>query len=163
MEKRKPVPGSLPLLKAKPDEDKAAPELLPPWWPNSKEGNSSKEGFEQNLQEREQEQNFTELQRARNRVEQMATAVRTDAFNDWVRRCVVTADAPSEWTPARDLYTSYLSHAKGYGRNRTQRAHAQQVLATETTFGRMMTTLFPKTRRTNGIYYPLRIKRGAGT
>jgi hypothetical protein len=157
MEKRKPVPGSLPLPKNRGTEQEAPKPALPPWF------GGDKTDFEENLQEREQEQNFTELQRARNRVEQMATAVRTDAFNDWVRRCVVTADAPSEWTPARDLYTSYLSHAKAYGRNRTQRAHAQQVLATETTFGRMMTTLFPKTRRTNGIYYPLRIKRGAAT
>jgi hypothetical protein len=155
MDKRKPVPGSLPLLKAKPDEDKPAPQrLLPPWF------KGDKEAFAQNLNEREQEQNFTKLQQARKRVEEMATAVRSDSFDSWVRCSVVTAERPNEWTPARELYDSYLRHAKIFGRNRAQKGLAQQVAATETTFGRMMTTLFPKTRRTNGIYYPLRIKQG---
>lgn len=158
MDKRKPVPGSKPLLKANPKENKPAPQILPPWW---KEGGSSKEEFALNVAERGQEQNFTKLQQARKRVEEMATAVRTDAFNSWVECSVVTADTPADWTPARALYDSYLRHAKIFGRNRAQKGLAQQVLATETTFGRMMTTLFPKTRRTNGIYYPLRLKKDA--
>jgi hypothetical protein len=160
MDERKPVPGSLPLLKAKPNENKPAPKRIAPYWPNGTGSMSSKEDFEQNFMELEQELNFTKLQQARKRVEQMATAVRTDAFNSWVRCSVVTAETPAEWTPSRLLYASYLRHAKIFGRNRAQKGLAHQVAATETTFGRMMTTLFQKTRRTNAIYYPLRIKQG---
>ena len=68
-------------------------------------------------------------------LKETATAVRTDAFNDWVRRCLVTAETPADWSPARDLYASYLAHAKAYGQNRTQRGLSARVLATETTWG----------------------------
>lgn len=156
MARRRPVPGSLPLPKDDPGEPFHPAQLADPPWRGG-----DREVFERNLQHREQEQNFTELQQARKEVARWATAVRTDAFDDWVRRCVVEADTPAEWSPARDLYASYLAHATTFGRNRAQKGLAQDVLATLTAWGKMMTTLFPKTRRTHGVYYPLRAKRGA--
>lgn len=109
---------------------------------------------------RERERTFTALQAARAKVEELSDAVRSAAFEDWVCRCVVTAQEPSEWTQARTLYESYLAHAKTYGRTQRQRGLIVQELATETQWGRMMATQFPKKRRTAGLYYPLRIKRG---
>lgn len=78
-----------------------------------------------------------------------------------MRRCVIAAQEPSEWTQARILYESYLQHAKTFGRNRGQRELSVQELATETQWGRMMATMFVKKRRRAGWYYQLRLKRGA--
>jgi hypothetical protein len=106
------------------------------------------------------ERPLTALQKARAKAEKLACAVRSEAFDDWIRRCVVTAPTPSEWTQARALYENYLVHARAYGRNRTEKRLSVQELATETQCGRMMATLFPKKRRSTGWHYPLRCKRG---
>jgi hypothetical protein len=108
----------------------------------------------------ERDQSFTALQAARKKVEEFAGPVRDAAFDDWVRRSVVPAKVPAEWTQARVLYENYLAFARKFGRNRAQRALSIEELATETQWGRMMTTVFPKKRRTAGWYYPLRCKRG---
>ena len=163
----KPRPGSRPLKdRQRSDDDdlqKLSPELrtnietirkaVPPW----EEGNDAPIP---SPDERKRQSNFTKLKAARKKVEKLAQAVRSDAFDDWVSCCVVTAKEPSEWTQARILYESYLRHAKNYGRNRGQRAESVQELATETQWGRMMATLFVKKRRSAGWYYPLRCKRG---
>jgi hypothetical protein len=119
-----------------------------------------KDAFAEDRARRETEANFTNLQKARAKAEELAGAVRDAAFDDWVRRCVVSAQVPGEWTQARMLYASYLDHAQRFGRTRDHRAQSVQSLATETQWGRMMATLFPKKRRTAGLYYPLRCKRG---
>ncbi|MFU3625106.1 hypothetical protein ACM7JP_17870 [Pseudomonas aeruginosa] len=164
----KPRPGSRPLKdRQRSDDDglqKLSPELrtsieairkaVPPW----EEGNDAPIPPPD---ERKRQSNFTKLKAARKKVEELAQAVRSDAFDDWVSCCVVTAKEPSEWTQARILYESYLRHAKSYGRNRGQRAESVQELATETQWGRMMATLFPKKRRRAGFYYQLRLRRGA--
>lgn len=100
------------------------------------------------------------LQQARAKAEELTGAVRSAAFDDWVRRCVVDAQTPSEWTQARTLYESYIAHARRFGDNRAQRSQSVLALATETQWGRMMATLFVKKRRSAGWYYPLRCKRG---
>lgn len=111
-------------------------------------------------QQKKKEKLFTALQRARKAVEEATATFQNAAFDAWVRGCLDDAETPSDWTQARTLYDNYLKHAAAFGRNRAQKGLAQQVLATETTWGRMMSAHFPKTRRTNGMYYPLRIKRG---
>jgi hypothetical protein len=115
---------------------------------------------QQTDRERERDHTFTALQQARAKAEELTGALRSAAFDDWVRRCVVDARTPDEWTQARTLYDSYLAHAKAYGDNRAQRAQSVLALATMTQWGRMMGTLFPKTRRSAGLYYPLRCKGG---
>lgn len=159
----KPRPGSLPLLKY---DAEPTPHLTPaePWWKTpSPEGTEVdpliKEAFEQDIRRRDVEANFTALQKARTRVEELAGAARDAAFDDWVRRCVVSAEIPSEWTQARVLHENYLAHAQRYGRTREQRAQSVLALATETQWGRMMATVFPKKRRASGWYYPLRCKQ----
>lgn len=151
---------------------------LPPWltegdpWCDGNPGQTPRPKWETNdpeeiaawnrlLKRREVEDHFTELQKARAKAEELACAIRSEAFDDWVRRCVVAAELPSEWTQARTLYENYLSHARTYGRNRSQQAESVRELATETTWGRMMATLFQKKRRGSGWHYPLKLKRGA--
>lgn len=102
---------------------------------------------------------FTALTKARAKAEELAGAARDAAFDDWVRRSVVEAKRPDEWTQARVLYENYFTHVQRFGRNRTQRAQSVQVAATETQWGRMMATLFAKRRRASGWFYPLRCKR----
>ncbi len=139
-----------------------AQSAFPPWWSEEeKAAYQRKQLGEQLVERKKKDKPFTDLQRARQKVEQLATAVRTNAFNEWVDCCTAPAKTPDEWTLARELYASYLRHAQAHGRNRMQRGLSQEVLATETAWGRMMGTMFPKTRRTHGVYYPLRIKRGA--
>jgi len=101
------------------------------------------------------------LKTARSRVEALTTFVRDEAFDDWVRRCLVSATEPATWTQAADLYRSYINHAGSYGRNRGDRELAKLALATETRWGKMMTSIFTKQRRTRGWYYPVRLKRGS--
>lgn len=106
--------------------------------------------------------NFKKLKAARTKVLKLGDAVRDEAFDDWVRRCVVMAEQPREWTQASVLYSSYLRQAKDYGFNRGDKRLAKEELATETRWGRMMGSVFPtKRRRRNGFYYPVRLKRGA--
>jgi hypothetical protein len=102
------------------------------------------------------------LKAARKKLQVAATVVRDEAFNDWIGRCVVSAERPDEWSQARDLYESYLRQAKSYGINRGDKRLAKEELATETQWGKMMGSLYPnKKRRRNGWYYPVRLKRGA--
>lgn len=155
---RKPRPGSLPRLKV---DESAEPEPLR-WAQSAWPPFMTEEEIEQAKREKERrarEYVLTALGAARKKAEQLAGELRNDAFADWVRRCVVKAQVPAEWTQARSLYASYIDHAKTYGRNRAQRALAVQELATETQWGRMMATQFPKKRRPAGVYYPLRLKR----
>lgn len=113
--------------------------------------------------------NMTKLRNARNKVLMLGDAVRTDMFNDWFRRRVVEAAQPSEWTAARDLYASYVRHARQYGPSledgqkgtATNRRVARAEMASETAWGRMMASVSIKTRRAGGNYYPLRLKQGA--
>lgn len=181
---KKPRPGSLPLPK---DDDVTDPEQRvegvwrtfdgkpprPPWKSTGHTppvsnpslppflGDDPKEiaDWEREQRRKEIEANFTGLQKARAKAEELAGAVREDAFDDWIRRCVVTAQKPSEWTQARALYENYVAHAQRFGRNRKQVAMSIQSLASEPQWGRMMATLFPKKRRRGGNYYPLRRKR----
>ena len=151
MTKPKPRPGSLPLPKIDSLAELAplhpAQSALPPW-------------LDEEPKQVDGERALTALRAARAKAEELAQAVRNAAFDDWVRRCVVTAREPSDWTQARVLYESYLAHAKAYGRTRADRALSVLELATETQWGRMMATLFVKKRRSAGWYYPLRCKRG---
>lgn len=103
---------------------------------------------------------MTKLKDARRKAQKLAEVVRDDAFDDWVRRCIVSAECPDEWTQAALLYESYIRHAKNFGWNRGDRALATEGLATETRWGKMMGSLFTKTRRRRGQYYPLRLKQG---
>lgn len=102
------------------------------------------------------------LKTARRQVEALGALVRDEAFDEWVSRCLVPATDPASWTQAADLYRNYISQAGSYGRNRGDRALAKLALATETRWGKMMTSVFPKQRRTRGWYYPVRLKRGSG-
>ncbi len=104
---------------------------------------------------------LTKLKAARKKAQDLAAAVRCDAFNDWVTIYVVKAERPDEWTQARTLYENYLKRARDYGWNQPDKRVAKEELATETQWGRMMGTLFSKKRRRNGWYYPIRLKQGA--
>ena len=163
MKRLKPRPGSLPLPKADASErtDFAPPTVpfwqkgLPPWL--KEEDEKSRLAREEKARDRV----FTALGAARKKAEELAGEVRSEGFNDWIRRCLKPATRPSEWTQARALYESYLAHARTYGRNRSQKALSVQELATETQWGRMMATQFPnKKRKTAGWFYPLTVKRG---
>jgi hypothetical protein len=101
------------------------------------------------------------LKAARKKVAEYSAVLRTDAFDDWVRRCTETAGEPRHWTRAALLYESYLRHARTYGANRPDKRLAQEELATETAWGKMMGSLFGRKRRRAGQYYPLRLKQGA--
>lgn len=104
---------------------------------------------------------FGKLRTARRKAEQLADVVRDEAFDDWVRRCLVVAHRPDEWTRASELYENYLKRASRHGGSRSARALSREAVASETRWGRMMGSLFVKTRRAKGWYYPVRLKRGA--
>jgi len=166
MATRKPRPGSLPLPK---DDSSDADVAADPWWNVARRSGYTmteeelqplKDAFEADLLRREREAAFSGLQQARAKAEQLSGAVRDAAFEDWIRRCVVDAERPDEWTQARTLYENYLAHAQRFGRTRDQRAQSVLALATLTQWGRMMATQFTKKRRGAGWYYPLRCKRG---
>jgi len=153
---RRPRAGSLPLPKYDaPPEQHPAQLAIPPW------RGGDRDAFEADLQRRETKETFSALQKAREKAEELTGAVRGAAFDDWVRRCVLDAQAPDEWSQARTLYESYIEHARRFGENRSQRAQSVLALATETQWGRMMATLFIKKRRSTGWFYPLKLKRGA--
>lgn len=105
--------------------------------------------------------NLKKLKDARKKVAEHSAVLRTEAFDDWVRRCLMEAERPSEWTRAVPLYESYLRHAKTFGANRPDKRLAKEELATETAWGKMMGSLFGRKRRRGGNYYPLRLKQGA--
>lgn len=153
---RRPRPGSRPLPKYdSPPARHPAQSATPPWQ------GGDREAFEADLLRREREETFSALQKARAKAEELTGAVRSAAFDDWVECCMAEARTPDEWTQARMLYENYIAHARRFGNNRAQRAQAVLALATETQWGRMMATLFPKTRRRAGWFYPLRLKQGA--
>ncbi|MCU1122436.1 hypothetical protein JAK34_10340 [Stenotrophomonas maltophilia] len=143
----------MPKYDAPPTPEQVEP--LPPWM------GGDRDAFEADLLRREKEATFTALRQARAKAEELTGAVRSAAFDYWIRSCVVDAKAPDEWTQARTLYENYIAHARRYGDNRAQRAQSVLALATETQWGRMMATLYPKKRRRAGWYYPLRLRRGA--
>jgi hypothetical protein len=151
----RPRPGSLPL--PKPEAPAAKPEapafdartllekgFRPPWDKEAASADiheAAQRAFptwmtEEPRPEEKVRQPFTALQKARRKAEELAGVVRSDAFSDWVRRCMVPAKVPSEWTQARTLYESYVAHAWTYGLNRSQRKLSGQELATETQWGR---------------------------
>lgn len=101
------------------------------------------------------------LKAARKKAQDLGAVVRDEAFDDWIRRFVVNAERPDEWTQAALLYANYLNQAKNYGLNRGDKALSKEELATETRWGMMMGSLFTKKRRAKGWYYPLRLKQGA--
>lgn len=103
----------------------------------------------------------SKLKAARRKADQLGAVVRDAAFDDWVRRCLVEADRPDAWGQSRVLYESYISHVGRYGATRVARGLSRQVAATETRFGKMMGSLFPKVRRARGWFYPVRLKKGA--
>ena len=105
---------------------------------------------------------LTKLKAARKKVKELGAVVRDEAFNDWLGKCVVIAQTPKEWTQAGVLYANYLNHAASYGNNRGDKRLAKEELATDTAWGRMMGAEYPnKKRRAGGIFYPVRLKRGA--
>ena len=153
---QRPRPGSLPLPKY--DTPPAAPEQpapIPPWY------GGDRDAFDADLKRREKNETFSALQKARAKAEELTGAVRDAAFDHWVNRCVFNSETPDEWTQASTLYENYISHARRFGENRAQRSQSVLALATQTQWGRMMATLYPKTRRSAGWFYPLKLKRGA--
>jgi hypothetical protein len=165
MKPLKPRAGSLPLVRALPSAtslEDLSPEALaaqsapPPFgWDDAPEASTP------DLKNRSNSRPMSKLGAARKKVEQLTVVARDEAFDDWVRRCLKEASRPEEWSQSRVLYESYLKHAATYGSSRGDRALSKQVAATETRFGKMMGSLFHKTRRTRGWYYPVKIKRGA--
>lgn len=158
--RRRPRPGSLPREKDYSREAVIERQwgdgAVPPWIDNSPEARAK---WEEEKRREAKEATFTKLQRARALAEEAANAVRTAAFEDWIRRSVCEAKTPAEWTQARVLYDNYIAHAQRFGDNREQRVQSVQALATETQWGRMMGTLYAnKKRRASGWYYPLRCK-----
>jgi hypothetical protein len=103
----------------------------------------------------------SKLKAARRKADEFGAVLRDEAFNDWVRRSLAEATRPDEWGQSRDLYESYVRHASRYGASQSARGLSRQVTATETRFGKMMGSLFPKVRRARGWFYPVRPKRGA--
>lgn len=152
----KPRPGTLPLLLDEPQYAidpvaAAAQSALPPFL--------KEEPAERPLGEPVNV--VSKLQAARRKADQLGAMVRDAAFDDWVRRCLAEAVRPDAWAQSRLLYESYVSHAGRYGMTRAARGLSRQVVATETRFGKMMSSLFPKVRRARGWFYPVRLKKGA--
>lgn len=117
----------------------------------------------------QEQKDMAKLRDARNKLRKLGDVVRTNMFNDWLDRCVVKVEQPTDWTRASDLYDSYVRHARKYGPSlqdgekatKTDQKVAREEMATETAWGKMMGSLFIKKRRRAGQYYPLRLKQGA--
>jgi hypothetical protein len=103
----------------------------------------------------------TGLQQARAEAEKQAGWLQDLVFDDWIERCVIEVDDPRNWTQARVLYEDYLAHARTFGKKAHEKRAVLQELVTETQWGRIMATLYPKKRRTAGWFYPLQLRRGA--
>lgn len=102
------------------------------------------------------------LKAARKKADELREAVRDDAFDEWVRRYLVPAELPSDWTQAATLYANYLERANTYATNRVDRSIVKLELATETRFGLLLRDAgFTKKRRSKGWYYPVKLKQGA--
>jgi len=155
--KRKPRVGALPL---EPDPQPYGPPrpiffAMPPWHdPDKPERAPPKE--------RTPRKNFKKLKEAQKKIEALRVVIRDDAFDEWVRRCLVEAETPKEWTQSTVLYANYLKRAKAYGWNRPDKRLSKRELATETRFGLLMRDVgIPKKRRAKGFFYPVRLKTGA--
>lgn len=98
------------------------------------------------------------LTEMRNEAEKQADYVRDLLFDDWIRRSVVDAAMPAEWTKARALYDNYLAHARVVGPMLEAERLLMLEAATETAWGRMMSSLFQKKRRGTGWHYPLKCR-----
>lgn len=111
---------------------------------------------------RKPKNNFKSLKDARKKLEEASAGVRNEGFDAWVRRYVVPAKRPDEWTQATVLYENYVKHVRRWGDNRPDKRLSQLEMATETRFGIMMREIgIMKKRRRSGFFYPLRIKDGA--
>ena len=159
----KPKPGSLPMretrtdpLEGLSDEDRAV--VIAAWNAPTPWGEEPPQPL---APARPTTTNLKKLKAARKKVEEYSAVLRTEAFDDWVRRCTETAGEPKQWTQAELLYNSYVKHAKKYGANRPDKRLAKEELATLTAWGKMMGSLFGRKRRRAGQYYPLRLKQGA--
>lgn len=171
MRRPKPKVGSLPMTEPKAPEPTAFPPRWtpPPWSTLPKKDSWSdarppwlEDAVIQPSKEALPRADFKKLKAARRKVEVLADAVRSAAFDDWLRRNVVIAQRPDEWTRSRELYEGYVRHAGKYGNNRGDKRLATEELATETAWGKMMGSVFPtKKRRRRGWYYPVRLKKGA--
>lgn len=160
----KPRPGSLPMEKGQTaeatlpqwmqDQIDALRKAVPPFLQGEDTANSQATA-------KRAQGSFAKLKTARKKVEELSVSVRDEGFDDWVRRYLVTADQPSEWTQSRTLYENYIKRAKDFGNNRADKALSKQELATETQWGKMMGSLFTKKRRGKGWFYPMRLKQGA--
>jgi hypothetical protein len=154
--KAKPKPGQLPLEK---EPERYGPPskwqfATPPWHDSGRDRPPKKE--------RTPRKNLAKLKAVNRQREQLRVAVRDDAFDEWVRRCLVEAETPKEWTQSAALYANYLKRAKDYGWNRADVRLARLELATETRFGILMRDAgFAKKRRASGWFYPVRLKQGA--
>lgn len=157
---RMPKPGSLPLPSPMKEGARRAP-LHPAQFAPPPFAVSDGEGEEQSNAQQAGRKNLKKLQAARRNVRKLEAIVRDEAFDDWIRRCVVNAERPDQWTQARTLYANYAKRAADYGSNRAHRALLKQEIATETQWGKMMGALFPKKRRAAGWFYPVLLKRGA--
>lgn len=150
----RPKPGSLPLEKA---PEKYGPQhpaqFAPPPWGLAVSAKTSSPSRPR--------RDLDKLKDARRTVARLSAELRGAAFDEWLRRCVVNAGRPDEWTQSTVLYENYLKRATAYGTNRTDRALIAIELASATRWGRMMGSLFDKKRRSAGWYYPLRLKAGA--
>lgn len=105
---------------------------------------------------------FKSMKEARKEIEEAGTGIRNEGFDAWVRRYVVPAERPSEWTQAAVLYENYLKHARRWGNNRPDKRLSELELATETRFGIMLREIgLMKKRKRGGYFYPLRLKAGA--
>lgn len=153
----KPRPGSLPM--AKYDEEHIEPDpivvaaqsALPPFLTEEPQADA-----------RPRSQHVvSKLKAARRKADELGAVLRDEAFNDWVRRSLAEASRPDEWCQSRELYESYVRHATRHGTSRSARGLSREVMASETRFGKMMGSLFPKVRRAKGWFYPVRPKRGA--
>lgn len=112
------------------------------------------------IDKREPNEAMTKLKEARNKVRDLADVVRTEVFDDWIERFVVSVQRPEEWTQSRSLYENYVHIASGFGSNRPEKNLARLEIASETQWGRMMGAVFPtKKRRRSGWYYPVRLKK----
>lgn len=107
---------------------------------------------------------LTPLMDARKKAAMYAGWYRDDVFDSWVRKFLVIADDPRQWTQSQVLYDNYAKAAalKEAGSARSEMGMtARSEIATQTQWGLMMATKFTKKRRTKGWYYPVRIVREA--
>lgn len=173
MKRPKPKPDSLPMPTKKPDAHvdeetgtgaSTAPDQPPPWAGEAARRLRWHQDHTVAPPQSDQPKpkvTVSKLQAARRKADQLGEVLRDEAFDDWVRCCLVEAARPDEWSQSRTLYESYLRHVARYGSSRKARGLSRQVAATETRFGKMMGSVFPKVRRARGWFYSVRPKRGA--